>query len=88
MANVLERALRVGEGLRQEVVERLAVGEALAQLHGLVLEVLIAEFLEVVFKVIYRLRIVLQSSKKTTLTYAKRALENVGHRILQFWHGP
>jgi hypothetical protein len=51
-----------------------------------VLEVLVAEFLEVVFQVIDGFRVVLQSSQKTTFTYAKSALKNVGHRLLQFWH--
>jgi len=75
-----------GEGLRQEIVERFPVRETLAEFDCLVLEVLVAEFLEVVFQMIDGVRVVLQASKKTTLTYAKRALENVGHRLLQFWH--
>jgi hypothetical protein len=75
-----------GEGLRQEVVEGFPVREPLAELDSLVLEVLVAEVLEIVFQVIYRVSIVLEASQKTTLTYAERALEYVGHRLLQFWH--
>ncbi len=72
-----------GERLGQQVVERLAVGVALAELDGLVLELLVGELLEVLFEVADGLREVLQSAKQPTLAHSEDALENVGQDKLR-----
>ena len=68
-----------GERLGQQVVERLAVRVALAQLDGLVAQLLVGELLEVVLEVVDRLRVVLELAEGATLADAQDSLENVGH---------
>ncbi len=68
-----------GEGLGQQVVERLAVRVAHAELDGLVLELLVAQRREVVFEVVHRFRVVREAAQEPALSDAKRALEYVGH---------
>ncbi len=64
-----------GEGLGEEVVEGLAVGVALAQLDGLVLQLLVGEVREVLLELVHRLRVVLQLAERAPLADAKDLLE-------------
>ena len=68
-----------GKRFRQQVFQRLTVRVALAKLYGLLLQILVTEFAEVVFQVIDRLRVSVQSSKDSTLADAEDLLKNVGH---------
>ncbi len=78
-----ERALRClahgGEGLGEQIVERLAVAVALAQLGGLVLQLLVGEVGEVVLQLVDRLRVRLQPAQDPAFAHAQDALENIRH---------
>ena len=68
-----------GERLGQQVVERLAVRVALAQLDGLVLELLVGERVEVVFEGVDRRRVVLQPPEGAALADAEDLFQNRSH---------
>lgn len=72
-----------GERLRQQVVEGLAVRVALAQLDGLVLQLLVAEVREVLFEGVDGLRVVLEAADDPPLPDAKDLFEDRGHGVLQ-----
>jgi hypothetical protein len=68
-----------GERLGQQVVERLPVGIALAQLDGLVLELLVGERVESVFEGVDRRRVVLQPPEGSALADAEDLFQNRSH---------
>ena len=68
-----------GERLGQQVVERFAVGVALAQRDGLVAQLVVGELFEALLEVVDGLGVVLEAAQQATLSDAQDSLENVGH---------
>ena len=80
-----ERALRglanARERLGQEVVERLALLEPLAELGGLAAEVVVGQLGELVLERIYVADGVFQTAQDLALARPQNLVQEVGHRL-------
>ena len=73
-----------GKGLRQQLVERFAVGVPLAEVGGFGAKFVVAGVREGVLECVDRLSVLLQFAKNCAFTDAQNSFENIGHSELRF----
>jgi hypothetical protein len=68
-----------GKGFRKHVVERLALGESLAELSGFATKFIVGQVREALFECVDGTGVALQLSERAALTNAEDFVKNVGH---------